>query len=106
MINRQTWISVACPVCGATVGTDCRWDGGAKPTPHRRRIQRAQEEADFWEYVDHQVRVTGRSEQQVLDDIRLPGWTRRKARTNPPAPRVIAMPVRDGRMAAAGPDAA
>lgn len=104
MLSRAQILNVTCPTCGAAPGTPClKGNRGKQRADHPRRVQRAGEEVDFWNWVDDRVRMSGRSEQEVLDSIRLPGWTGRKARTRIPA-AVIEMPVRmyDRRRASAG----
>lgn len=102
MIDRSQWMAVACPTCGTAEGAECCRDGATCPDPHGKRVQRAREEADFWAWVDDRIRATGQSEQSILDSIRQPGWTGRRARSSVPARRVIPMPPPDRKMAAAG----
>lgn len=96
-------MTIACPRCGAPAGAECRRDGEANTAPHQARIRRAREEADFWSWVDERLAdpTCSLTEQELLDSIALPGWSGRKARTAQPR-RVIPMPVRDGKLAAAG----
>lgn len=54
-------------------------------TAQRRRqeAERKRHEAamaDFWRWVDEQMEVTGRPEQEILDSIRTPGYMGLKAR--------------------------
>jgi hypothetical protein len=42
--------------------------------------RKKQDEHDFWAWVDEQVELSGQTEQQVLDGIKTPGYTGRKAR--------------------------
>ncbi len=38
------------------------------------------DEANFWDWVDEQIYYFGKSEQEILDAVRTPGYTGRKAR--------------------------
>lgn len=98
------WKSLPCYRCGADAGYECRGTAGVlREQPHPDRLRRGREEADFWGWVDEQLTLpqnNGLSEQQILDRVAVPGYTGRKARAN--VPRVVRMPVRDFRRAAAG----
>lgn len=41
----------------------------------------AQSEVDFWAWVGDRMAATGKSEQEILDAVKVPGFTGRKART-------------------------
>jgi hypothetical protein len=47
---------------------------------NKSHAHQEQQEKDFWEHVDYMKEQTGETEQQVLDAIRTPGFTGRKAR--------------------------
>lgn len=100
MIERQFWIQIPCPRCGAGPGSECRSKGVTQQAPHRQRADRARDEASFWAWVDEQVRRTGRTEQQILDGVRAPGWVGLKARTE--GPEKAAAVAQDYKSAAAG----
>jgi hypothetical protein len=59
----------------------------------------------FWQHVEARMKEEGLSEQQVLDTIKTPGWTGRRARIRREAV-YHATPALDRKMAAAGPAAA
>lgn len=44
------------------------------------RERLAEYERQFWEWVDFRKEMTGLTEQQILDSVREPGYTNRKAR--------------------------
>lgn len=104
MISVQSALKVTCPVCGAGRGVPCIFGhrGKARAQQHPRRISRAMEEKDFWNWVDERLAdpTCSMTEQELLDSISLPGWTGRKARNS--SARVVQMPARDFKMAAAG----
>jgi len=50
-------------------------------TRHRANTrEREIAEKWFWTWVEDQVLMTGKTEQQILDEVRAPGYTNRKAR--------------------------
>lgn len=44
------------------------------------RRRREEDSAYFWKWVDEQITLTGKPEQEILDSIRTPGYTGLKAR--------------------------
>jgi len=38
-------------------------------------------ESRFWQYIDDEIAQTGKTEQEILDSIKVPGYTGLKART-------------------------
>lgn len=66
----------------------------ARQRERAQRKQRESEWADFWCWVEEQKAESGRSEQEILDSIRVPGYTGLKARNAIPFEPGFAQPGR------------
>lgn len=53
----------------------------AKNARDRMQKMHEEQEANFWNWVDFRIEVTGKSEQEILDAVRVPGYTGRHARS-------------------------
>lgn len=49
---------------------------------HRVQAQRAQQEANFWQWVDERIEDTGKPEQEILDAVKVLGFAGRMARND------------------------
>lgn len=63
-----------------TVEAAVREAVGKRNAAERMRQRREQNERDFWNWIDLHIERSGLSEQEILDRVKTPGYTGRKAR--------------------------
>jgi hypothetical protein len=66
----------------ADIVSELRSQSGSNAQKDAARRNAEEIEGFFWEHVSYQMEVTGRTEQEVLDLIKVPGYTGRRARGN------------------------